>query len=938
MLRLLERSSREESGAMALPALVGRERELTTIDGLLRRVGTRGGSLLVRGEPGIGKTALLDWANDRAEELGLGVLSTAGVPSEAHMAFAGVHRLLRPHLARIGDLPGPQQAALSLAFGLDAQPQGNGEPSAAPDIFLIALATLDLLAETAASSPLLLVVEDAQWLDAASCDVLAFVARRVGVEPIALLFTLREGAAGPLEEARLPELVLGGLDDADAGRLLDKHAPGITPEARRRVLETAAGNPLALVELPRASGSSLFDGSPGLTPLPVTERLERAFSDRLEALPEDTRRLLLVAALDEGGGLDPQLEAASILAGPPVTTAALAPAESAGLVTLHGEGVRFRHPLVRAAVASAEPTSFRQAAHAALADAHAGDVDRSVWHRAASVGGPDDEVAGALEEAAERATRRGAAAIAAAALERAAQLSATPSQRGARLVRAAEMEFELGRFERAISLIAQARALELELDDRARLTFLLEAVDEISWSGAERVASFAEIANEMTRTNEPARALKALQAAALRCWWGNPTQKTRDLVVAAAERIPVAEDDPALLAVLAFADPVERGAVVIDRLSRLSPDASADPEAMHLLGTAATAVWAFDRSATFLETAVDGLRAQGRLGLLTQALVSQSWAALHLAMPSLAASAAEEAARLAPETGQQRWGLAATVALATIAGERGDHEAAERLANEAEAVLLPMGTQPMLALVQFARGRGAVAHQRYDDGYVQLRRVVEPGDVAYHPFVAAWALADLVEAAVHTDRRDEADRYLTHLESLAAKTSASYLRATLAYARAVAATEDDADALYQAALSSDLRSWPCFRGRLLLSYGRWLRRQRRVAESRAPIRTARESFDALGFHGLSETARRELRASGETSTRRTPDARDRLTSQELQIAEMAATGLSNREIGQKLYLSHRTVESHLYRIFPKLGITSRGQLDLALPKGSAGTA
>ncbi len=342
---MLERQlMREETVPALLTPLLGRERELGTIEDLLRQVGARGGSLLVRGEPGMGKTALLDWAGRRAEELGLSVLSTAGVPSETHMAFAGLHRLLRPHLAGIGDLPGPQQTALSLAFGLDAEPQGGGE--LAPDIFLIALATLDLLAEAAASSPLLLIVEDAHWLDTASCDVLAFVARRLELEPIVLLFSVREGNVSRLEEAQLAELALDGLEDADAGSLLDQHAPAITPEARRRLLETAAGNPLALVELPRAAGLSSFDGSFGLTPLPITERLERAFSDQLKALPEVTRRLLLVAALDEGGGLNEQVEAAAALAGRPVTTAALAPAEAAGLVSLHEAGVRFRHPLV----------------------------------------------------------------------------------------------------------------------------------------------------------------------------------------------------------------------------------------------------------------------------------------------------------------------------------------------------------------------------------------------------------------------------------------------------------------------------------------------------------------------------------------------------------------------------------------------------------------
>jgi DNA-binding CsgD family transcriptional regulator len=924
---LLERQQKIGDRPVPMPTLLGRESALATIESLLPSVDSGGGALVVRGEPGIGKSALLEWAAERAEELGITVLRTAGAPSETQMAFAGLHRLLRPYLSGLDDLPAPQRDALSLAFGLHVQP----ELGAPPDIFLIALATLDLVADAAASSPLVLLVEDAHWLDAATADVLAFVARRIEVEPLAVLFTLREGSESPLEAAQLPELRLHGLDERYAAQLLDQIAPELPRETRGRVLETASGNPLALVELSHATSTNGFDAYAGLGPLPVTQRLERAFSERLPALPEATRLLLLVAALDEGGGLAEHLEAASSLAATPVTTRALAPAEAAGLVSLEDSTVRFRHPLVRAAVAGSAITTVRQAAHAALADAHATEVDRSVWHRAASCSGPDDEVAGELEAAAGRALSRGATAVAAAALQRAALLTESPGRRGSLLVRAAEMEFELGRYERALRVTEQARALELDVDDRARLMFMLESVDEVSWSGAERVASFAAIANEMTRAHEPERALKALQAAALRCWWGNPSQETRDLVVAAAERIPVAEDHPSLLAVLSFADPVRRGAVVLERLEHIVPNASDDPEAMHLLGTAATAVFAFDRSATFLDWSVEGLRRQGRLGLLAQALVSQSWAAVHLALPTLAKSAGEEAARLAPETGQQRWGLAANLALAMIAGERGDLAGAEAIAAEAEAVLLPMGTQPMLALVQFVRGRGAVAHHMYDEGFAYLRRVLDPHDVAYHPFVGAWALPDLIEAAVHTGARHEAERYLNELESLASSTGASYLRAAEGYARAIVADEE---VFFDAALGSNVRDWPCFHGRLLLNYGRWLRRNRRIAESRAPLRAARQSFDALGFDGLAETARQELRASGESSIRRTPDARDQLTAQELQIAELAAAGLSNREIGQKLYVSHRTVESHLYRIFPKLGVSSRAQLRLALPEAA----
>jgi ATP/maltotriose-dependent transcriptional regulator MalT len=375
---------------------------------------------------------------------------------------------------------------------------------------------------------------------------------------------------------------------------------------------------------------------------------------------------------------------------------------------------------------------------------------------------------------------------------------------------------------------------------------------------------------------------------------------------------------------------VRRGAHVIERISGMAPDAAADPAAMHLLGTVATTAWAFDLSLGFLGAAVDGLRAQGRLGLLAQALVSQAYAALHCANATLAVSAADESARLARETGQSRWAVAAELVLAAVAGERGDFATLERLADQAEAELLPIGAQGMLALVQFARGRAAVAHQQYAEGFDHLKRAHDPGDVAYHPFVASWALADLIEAAANIGKVDEARSSLDQLEALANRTAGPLLRAQLAYARPLLAAEDDAEDLYQVALSSDLTSWPCYRGRLLLSYGRWLRRQRRVAESRAPLRAARDSFDALALDALAETARDELRASGETSRQRTPRVRDRLTPQELQIAQLAADGLSNREIGQRLYLSHRTVGSHLYRIFPKLGISARAQLGDAL--------
>jgi DNA-binding CsgD family transcriptional regulator/tetratricopeptide (TPR) repeat protein len=902
--------------------LLGREPELSAIDGMLAGLADRGGSLVIRGDAGLGKSALLEEAEARARALDVGVLRTAGVASEAGMAFAGLHRLLRPRLPKLAELPDPQAAALASAFGI--------ADGAAPDTFLIALAALDLLADAAAESPLLVIVEDAHLLDADTSDVLAFVARRLDLEPIAMLFAIRDGHRSRLEDAGLPELALRGLDDDDAQRLLDTHGPDLAPEVRRRVLETAGGNPLALLELPRA----LTHRASSHEPVPLTDAIREAFSDRVSALPPSSRTLLLVAALDEQAPLKEVLKAASLLQQEPVDAGALEPAEARGLVRLTDARIEFRHPLVPAAIEQSAPTPTRRAAHAALALVYVSDPDRHAWHRAAACTGPDADAAAGLEAAAGRAMSRGAPAVAAAALERAAELTPDPEARGKLLLHAAEMEFELGRPDLALRLLERAKPLVPGGRDRARLALLFEAADEDSWSGPDRVARFAAFASAMPGAEAPERALFALLTVARGCWWGNPTQDTRDLVVAAAERLEVPEDSPARLLILGCADPVRRGAYVLERVERIAPDDGEDPAALHMIGTAATAVLAFDTSLPFLAAALDGLRAQGRLGSLAQALVSQAWAALHVANGTLASSAAAEAAQLARETGQLRWAVAADLVRATLAGERGDFDTSAALSRQAEAELLPIGAKPLLSLVQFARGRGAVAHQQYADGYDQMSRILDPGDVAHHPFVGAWALADLIEAAFHCDRINEATRHLAHLETLTSATSSSYLRASLAYVRPLVADDERAGELFEAGLDGELSSWPCFRARLLLAYGRWLRRRRRVADSRAPLRAAKESADALGFDGLAEHARQELRASGETARRRVPDARDQLTPQELQIAQLAAAGLSNREIGQRLYLSHRTVGSHLYRIFPKLGVTSRVQIAEALHQGA----
>jgi putative transposase len=374
---------------------------------------------------------------------------------------------------------------------------------------------------------------------------------------------------------------------------------------------------------------------------------------------------------------------------------------------------------------------------------------------------------------------------------------------------------------------------------------------------------------------------------------------------------------------------IVRTAVQAPRMKGIAPDRT-EPTAMWNFGLAAANTWAWDLALPLLNAAVDGPRAQGQLGLLTRVLTTQAWAAVHLARMPTAVAAATEAARLAVETGQGHWTGASQLAQAVAASAAGDDAAADALARETEALYLTSGSASMLGFVQFARGHGAVINQHHAVGMAHLRRILDPADPVHHPFVGTWGLADLAEAAVLVGEPAQARAYLDQLESLAAQTGGPLLLAQVAYARPLAAGDDQAEPLYQAALASGLGNWPDYRARMLLRYGEWLRRQRRAGEARTPLREARESFDALGFARLAQRARLELRAAGEGSSRREPRPWDELTAQELQIARLAADGLSNRAIGQQLFISHRTVGAHLYKIFPKLGVTSRSQLHAAL--------
>jgi DNA-binding NarL/FixJ family response regulator len=902
--------------AAGSPTLYGREQELELLEVLIERIADGGTAVLVRGEAGIGKSALLQEVARRAADRGVRVARVAGVQSETHLPFAGLHFLLRSADARLDRLPGPQRSAFAAAFGMN--------DAASPDIFLIALAALELLAELAAESPLLVIVEDAHWLDAATLDVLAFVARRIELEPVVLLFAVRDGVDSRFDQLDLQELSLGALGDDSAGTLLDAVAPDLSAAARRRLLDEAAGNPLALIELPRALEAHHREGWSLPQRLPMTARLERAFTERAHDLPGETQTLLLVAALHDGRDVAEVVAAARSIVSH-ATAEGLTPAVAAGLIHVREDGLEFRHPLVRSALSQAASPGEQRAAHAALANALAADPDRSVWHSAAAAAGPDEAIAEGLEAAAERALRRGAVPTAIEALERAARLSSDEQARAARFIRAAFLSLRLGRPDLVESALREAEAVALAPRQRVRTQFFRELIER-RWSGAERVPVFVELATQLRREGEDELAVQALAEVAIRCWWGNPADEIRAPVIAAAKSLRLSPETPALLEVLALADPAKQGAFVIEHLSRLSPDTESDPMELLRLGLAGTAVWADEIGQPFIVAAVDILRREGHVGLLANALGTQAWSTFHLGQWDTAATSSVEAAALAQETAQPRWEVAARLAEAAVAASRGEAERADQIAGECERALLVTGANPLLALVQMVRGRSAIAVGQYADACGELQRIFDPADPAYQPLAGVWAVVDLAEAAAHAGNQHEAREVLRPIEGIAARSGGELLHSSLRFARAVMAESADAEQLFEAALRTEATAYPFTRARLLLAHGRRLRRSRRLAASRMPLRAARDTFDALGATPWAERTRQELRAAGEATRPRTVDLRRQLSAQELQIARMAAEGLTNREIGQRLYLSHRTVGVHLYRIFPKLGISSRAQL------------
>jgi DNA-binding CsgD family transcriptional regulator len=895
--------------------LVGRDDELRALVERLEATQQGGSVLGLVGEPGVGKSALLARAAEHARASGFRVLSARGTQAEAGLPFAGLHQLLQPLLPRAERLPEGQRDALLACFGMRDSPMVD----AVVNPFFISLAVLELLVDAAAEMPLLVCVDDLHRVDTPSLDTLSFVARRIGGERVVLLCASREQLPFADDQTVVWSEVRG-LDEAAAAALLDAQAPRLATQTRDRILRQAAGNPLALAEF--AAGAEQRD-DPGFDELPMTTRLERTFVARADELDPTARVILDVAALDDGDDLHDVLAAAEILHPDAGTLDAVAPALACGLLTVEGWTYRITHPLVGSALRQAMSPTLRRSVHTALAHVLADHPDRVIWHRAAATPAPDEEIAAELERAAVDIRRRGAVSTALSWWERAAGLSPDPDDRAARLLSAAELGYELGRFAQVERITSRVAGMTLRPRERSRLTWVQGAFHDGSSSEPAEILHLVALARESMRTDTDV-AMQLLFGAGRRVWWRDPGESVRQEIVRAAREAALPPGDPRLLAVLGLSESLDLTPEIMANLDRWPADAGGRPDLAGLLGIAAFCVGDFTRATSFLSAPVQLLREQGQLGLLAEILAIRAWAEINLGVFD-ASRSADEAWRLADETGQEVWAATARVAVAMIDAVGGGWDVRHPLLAEAEdtAVRIPNASSSLLAGAQLARGVAALGAERPEPAYGEMHRIFVRTDPACQRVQQLWTLSYLADAAVHTGRHDEAQALLAVAEKAVGSAPALGPAIALEYSRAVlGATEE----LFLSALDGAARPFPWHRARLQLAHGSWLRRQRRAAESRGPLRAARSTFDAVGARSWATRADRELRATGERGWRPARNPRAQLSPQEAQIAELAARGLSNREIGQRLFLSHRTVGSHLYRIFPKLGVTNRAQL------------
>jgi len=914
--------------------LTDRHAERDMLDGLLAAV--RAGesrSLVVRGKPGVGKTALLEYLVEQAS--GCRVARAVGIQSEMELAFAVLHQLCAPMLDRLEYLPAPQRDALRIAFGLSAGPP--------PDRFLIGLAALGLVSELAGERPLVCIVDDEQWLDSASAQVLAFLARRLGAESVGLVF----GARVPTGDlAGLPELVVEGLREDDARALLDSALTGpLDARVRDQIIAEAHGNPLALLELPRGWTAAEMAGGFGLPgAMPVSDSIsgtiEENFRRRIDALPAGTRRLLLLAAADPTG--DPTLvwRAAGQLR---VGAETAAPAVEGGLAEFDVR-VQFRHPMVRSVAYQSASAQDRQAAHRALAEVTDPelDPDRRAWHRAQAAPEPDEDVAGELERSAGRAQARGGLAAAAAFLERGVMLTPDLSRRAGRALAAANTKFQAGAFDSAQDLLAVAEAGPLSEFEQARVDLLRAQLAFVTSRGGDAPLLLVQAARRL----EPidiglARAtyLDALTASTLAGRLARPGGHTLEVARAAsAAPRPLAEPrvPDLLLDGLAanFNEGYAAGVPFLRQaLAAFGRGMSADEELRWLWLTtlAALHLWDDERwdmlSARYVELA----RKAGALSELPLALSTRSMMLLFAGDLATATALTDEGRAVIDATGSQ-FAPYAAMGLAALQGRQATVSAlievtADDVAERGEGIAMSVAewANALLhnGLGRYSEAMRAAQQALYYQEYPDL----------HYPGIANWAAAELVEASARSGMTETAAATYRWIAEMTSASGTNWALGVEARSRALVTEGNGAESLYQDSIMHLGRSRVRAElARAHLLYGEWLRRRRRRGEAREQLRTAQDMLEAMGMEAFAERARRELQATGETARKRTAAASDEeLTAQETQIARLAREGLSNPEIGARLFLSPRTVQYHLGNVFAKLAITSRGQLIHALP-------
>jgi DNA-binding CsgD family transcriptional regulator len=903
--------------------LIGRDKELAEV--MDAATALDGGSVVVvRGPVGSGKSALLDAAEEAAVAHGHQVLRANGSRAEHELPYAALHQLLRPAMSQLGELPVRQQRALSATFAMDdSQPQ---------DKFAVALAAFGLIHSLAAQRRLWLVVDQSQWLDTASQEVLCFVMRRAIDTPITLLMATGM-SAGQIEQTTHHRIDLTPLDYHAAQELACSVAPELETSIRDRLLDEAGGNPLVVIELCKSASS--HDVATRQIRPPLSGPVLRSFAACLNDLAEPTRKLLLVAALNDGTSLDEILAAASRLTGGDVTVDALKPAVAAGIAAVTDADVHLLPSVWHRIIVEASSDRERRCAHMALAEVLTSYQDRAIPHLASATSMPDDALADRLQTVSDRALARGDYGSAARSCERAAALTDNETERSIRLVKAAELWMELEQHDRTQRLLAEVEVLESAPSSvTTTAKWLTNHGQLLTAAMAGEVGPALELVNELRASGACECAMRALNMTAQLCWVTGLDSAAREQVIDCARSMPVGIDHPLYLSTLALAAPVESAATVIAHLPPPSLAILSDPDMSYQLGVAALLSGAGSVAAPFIGASVSGFRAQQRRSRLAAALQLQAYDGLWSGQWELARRSADEAISIATDTGNLMTAAASQGAQALLAAMRGDEGAVERITEEMDRVFLPLGANSMLALARASRGIVALGAGQPLVALDHLRRVYDKDDTAYDDAVGHWVLADYVEAAVRSDEVEHARAVVGKFERSALFSNSPLALAGLARARALTAEPEEADGAFKCALEGPLSDFPFMTARTLLDYGAWLRRQRRKLECRRPFRTATETFDALGAEAWAAKARQELRASGETNRRRLPEARDQLSPQELQIAELAATGLTNRAIGDRLFVSSRTVGSHLYRIFPKLGISSRSELAHAL--GSLG--